>query len=232
MRRPVLLIATLACLAAFPLASVAQEAETPRRLTVQGSGEAAAAPDLAEITLGVTERAASAAEAMEAVSGVAGRILSRLEGLGVEARDVQTSDLSLHPVHGEGAPGATPEVTGYEASNRVTVRVRKLDELGAVLAAVLEDGANSLGGLRFSVADPDPLLDEARRAAVADARAKAELYAEAAGVTLGPLLSIDERGAVGGPPMPMAEMRMSAVPVAAGETGYGAEVQMVWELRD
>ena len=217
---------------ALGLAGAAAAQEGPR-LTVRGEGEASAPPDMAVITLGVTERATEAAAAMDAVSGVASRILSRLENLGIEARDVQTSDLSLNPVHRSEGPDSAPEIVAYEASNRVDLRVRDLGSLSNVLAVVLEDGANSLGGLNFSVSDPEPLLDEARRDAVAKARAKAELYAEAAGVTLGPIVRIEESGGGGGFPRPMAEMRsVKDVPIAAGETGYSAEVTIVYELAE
>ncbi|ETX15666.1 membrane protein [Roseivivax halodurans JCM 10272] len=218
---------------ALGLAGGAAAQEEGPRLTVRGEGEASAPPDMAVITLGVTERASEAAAAMDAASGVAARILERLETLGVEARDVQTSDLSLNPVRRGDGSEAEPEIVAYEASNRVDLRVRDLGSLSDVLAAVLEDGANTLGGLSFSVSDPEPLLNEARRDAVAKARSKAELYAEAAGVTLGPIVRIDEGGSGGGFPRPMAEMRaVKDVPVAAGETGYTAEVTIVYELVD
>ena len=101
-----------------------------------------------------------------------------------------------------------------------------------MLQALLEAGANDFSGLSFGLQDPRPVEDEARRAAIADARAKAELYAEAAGVTLGPIRSITEGGMSGPMPMdaPMMLEARSAMPVAAGETMVRANVQVVWTL--
>ncbi|SFD44837.1 SIMPL domain-containing protein [Roseivivax sediminis] len=229
MRGYAIVIATLAALSGPALAHDGRSHDG--RLTVTGEGQAAAEPDMALVTVGVSEQADTAVAAMDAASAVADRMLSRLESLEVQPRDVQTTSLSLNPVYVDSRePGQRPRIDGYEASNNVTVRVRALDSLGDVLGALLEDGANTLGGLSFDVADPDPLLEAARRDAVQDARAKAELYAEAAGVTLGEIVTIDESGSGGGQPMPMAEMRAASVPIAAGETGYSATVRIVYDL--
>lgn len=202
----------------------------PATLSVSGQGAVSAAPDMATITLGVSERAESAKVAMDAVSNSLGAILSRLERFGIAERDIQTSDLSLGPVWNNRASSGAPEVTGFEASNRLTVRVRDLDQLGVILEAALQDGANRMNGLQFGLSEPRPLEDEARRAAVADALAKAQLYAEAAGVTLGPILSISEGGIAGPQPGMIMAARAEAVPIAAGETGISATVQMVFAL--
>ncbi|SNR55719.1 SIMPL domain-containing protein [Puniceibacterium sediminis] len=232
MRRSALVTAVLplALLFAAPLA--AQETLRPT-LSVSGEGTAFATPDVATITLGVTAQSETAADAMAQTSEIGARILERLTAMGVAARDVQTSDLSLNPIwSNRPVDNQQPKITGFEASNRVTIRVQQLDTLGDVLGAVLEDGANRLGGLSFGLKDPAPLLDEARRDAVADAMARAKVYAEAAGVTLGPVVSISE----GGTSTPRPEMMMSlrasdmAVPVAEGETGITASVNMVFSI--
>ena len=206
-----------------------------RRITVTGKGRVAAAPDMATLRLGAAAEAKEAAEALRLTSEITQRILDRLGEAGIEARDIQTSGLSLSPLRQNYREGSEqqPGIAGYAAANGVTVRVRDLDRLGAVLDAVVSDGANTLNGLSFGLQEPRPLMDEARRLAVADARTKAELYAGAAGVTLGKLLSLDERG--GGSPGPyMAEMSMarSDVPVAAGEMDVTAEVQIVFEIAE
>jgi hypothetical protein len=188
---------------------------------------------MATITLGVTAQAEQAADAMSQTSATGEQILARLTELGVAARDVQTSDLSLSPVwSNRQVENEPPRIEGFEATNRVTIRVRQLDSLGDVLGAVLEDGANQLGGLSFGLKNPEPLLDIARRDAVADAVARAEVYAEAAGLTLGPVLSINEGGTSAPRPEMMMTMRDagSSVPVAAGETGITANVTMVFEI--
>ncbi|OSQ47292.1 SIMPL domain-containing protein [Marivita geojedonensis] len=208
-------------------------AETTGQLTVSGEGSVFAVPDLAVVSVGAMADASTAQEAMDQTSDITSAILARLADAGIEGRDIQTSDLSLNPIWNHRATtDDRPRIEGYQASNRVTVRVRELDALGGVLDALLRDGANQLGGLQFTVSDPEPLLNEARVRAVADARARAELLADAAGVQLGGLISLSETGT----PMPRPEMmgmaRASdaAVPVAEGETELRAGVTLVYEI--
>ncbi|MBV2360458.1 SIMPL domain-containing protein [Thalassococcus sp. CAU 1522] len=209
------------------------QSDESARLTVTGQGEAFAAPDMATVTLGMTAQADAADAAMQQVSAVVDAILARLDAFGIAAADRQTSDLSLGPIYGnrQNDEGGR-DIVGFQAYNRLTVRVRNLDDLGDVLSAVLDDGANQLDGLSFGVQDPRPVLDAARRDAVADARAKAELFAEAAGVTLGPVLSLTEGGGQTGPFPEMMSMARGAdaVPVAAGEATFSASVMMVFAL--
>ncbi|MGR3493873.1 SIMPL domain-containing protein [Citreimonas sp.] len=199
-------------------------------LTVTGDGSRTVAPDMAVVTLGVTERAARASEAMNAASTTAEAIIQRLGAAGVAPADMQTTDLSLYPVRENDLNGQA-QFEGFEASNQLTVQVRDLESLGPVLQAVLDDGANRLSSLRFTLQDPRPIMNEARRAAVEDARAKAKLYADAAGVTLGAIQSISEPQETNGGPQPMMAMEASrGVPVEAGSTTINARVTMVWEL--
>ena len=214
-------------LLALPFGAAAQDLPS---LTVTGEGSVSAVPDMATVTLGVSARDPSAATAMNRTSQAVAAILERLTALGVAPRDVQTTDLSLGPVWVDRNNNGQPQVDGFEASNRVTVRIRAIDSVGAVLEAVLEDGANRLDGLSFGLQDPRPLLDEARRLAVADARAKAQLYADAAGVPLGPVRELTEGGVIGPRPEMMMAMRADAVPVAAGETTLSALVTVVYDI--
>jgi uncharacterized protein YggE len=160
-------------------------------------------------------------------------VIARLAAEGVAERDIQTSSISLSPRWEPPRPEErAPRVTGFVASNMVTVVLRDLDALGGVLDAVLGDGANSLGGLSFGMSDDAALRDEARRAAVADATAKARVLAEAAGVMLGPLEEIVEGSGFDGP-LPRARMDMAmaeAVPVAPGELSLQATVTMTWTI--
>ncbi|MDJ0821879.1 MAG: SIMPL domain-containing protein [Paracoccaceae bacterium] len=213
--------------------SAAAWAEDMPTMVVTGEGTAFAPPDMATITLGVTAEAETAVEAMNETSEVAAAILARLDGLGIEPRDRQTSDLGLGPIYAEQTkPGQRVKIVGFRASNRLTVRVRDLAVLGDALGAVLGDGANRLDGLSFGLQEPRPLEDAARRKAVQDALAKAQLYAEAAGVSLGPIQSITEAGN----PRPQVEMfraapmMADAVPVAGGETGLTSRVNVVFAL--
>ena len=212
------------------LAAGAMAAETGPTITVTGRGEVAAAPDMATITLGVTSQARTAAEAMDKTSAATAAILKELEAAGIAARDMQTSDLSLDPVWSNRASnGAAPRIEGFTARNTLRVRVRDLDRLGAVLDDVLRVGANSFQGLSFGLQQPEPLADQARAEAVADAQRKAALMAEAAGMALGPVLSISEAG--GAAPVPvMMEAARAAIPVAAGEVSQTATVTMVFAL--
>jgi uncharacterized protein YggE len=206
-------------------------------ISVTGEGRAEAVPDMASIRIGITAQAATAAEALAQSSAAVSDTLDRLDAAGIEARDRQTTGLSLQPDWDYGREGNTPpRIIGYTAQNGVTVRVRDLAMLGGLLDAVVSGGANRLDGLSFTVADPAPLLDEARRRAVADARRRATLYAEAAGVTLGAVLAIsDGPGASAAMPMLRSEMAMmsdAAVPIAEGEVELSARVQIVYAIAE
>lgn len=212
------------------LATAAMAAETGPTITVTGRGEVAAAPDMATITLGVTSQARTAGDAMAEASAAAAAILKELEAAGIAPRDMQTSELSVDPVwSNRTGNGEAPRIEGFVARNTLRVRVRDLDRLGAVLDDVLRVGANTFRGLSFGLQEPEPLADRARAAAVADAQRKAALMAGAAGVALGPVLSISEAGGAAPVPM-MLESARAAIPVAAGEVSQTATVTMVFAL--
>jgi uncharacterized protein len=202
------------------------------QITVTGNASVQAAPDMASVSLGVTTTGTTAAEALTANSAALQAVLDRLAAAGIEAKDIQTSNLSVNPNY-QSYDGSSPQVIqNYSASNMLTVTVRKLDTTGAVLDAAVKDGANTLNGLTFGLSDPRPNEDAARKAAVADAMARAKLLAEAAGAHLGTIVSISE-GGVYAPPLPMATMKMDAapaVPLASGTLDIQAAVTMVFEL--
>jgi len=208
-------------------------ADAPRRISVTGEGMAAAAPDMAVIALGVVQEAANAAEAMQEASRAMQGVVDRLEKAGIAARDVQTANIALNPQYDRMQSGEVPRVIGYVASNDLNIRVRDLDKLGGLLDALVKDGANRMNGISFTFADPGPLEDAARKAAVKDARERAELLAAAAGVGLGRVIRIDEPGGAA-PPVPMQRaMTMdAAVPVAGGEIEIHRSVTIVWSLKD
>ncbi|MBL3609692.1 SIMPL domain-containing protein [Rhodovulum sulfidophilum] len=226
-------LAPLALAVSALIAPVAADAAPELRVT--GTGSATAAPDMATLRLGVGHEADTAAEAMALVSDDLGRVMAELQAAGIEARDIQTSGLNLSPVWGDRSEGKRPRITGYSAANGVTVRVRELDGLGPLLDTVIGTGANTLDGLSFGLQEPGPVMDEARRAAVAEARRKAELFASASGQSLGSLVSVVEQGA--NQPRPM-QMKMSfesmadTMPMAEGELELDATVTMVFELGD
>ncbi|MBK5922447.1 hypothetical protein CCR90_01375 [Rhodovulum sulfidophilum] len=208
-------------------------ADAAPELRVTGTGSATAAPDMATLRLGVGHEADTAAEAMALVSDDLGRVMAELQAAGIEARDIQTSGLNLSPVWGDRSEGKRPRITGYSAANGVTVRVRELDGLGPLLDTVIGTGANTLDGLSFGLQEPGPVMDEARRAAVAEARRKAELFASASGQSLGSLVSLVEQGANQPMQMKMSfESMADSMPMAEGELELDATVTMVFELGD
>ncbi|HHB80301.1 MAG TPA: DUF541 domain-containing protein [Aliiroseovarius sp.] len=228
-----ILAIVLGFLALFAHGALAQD--SPRTISVSGAGSVEAPPDMATITLGVSQQARSAGEALAAVSEVSAAIFARLEATGVAARDMQTSNLNLNPLFSDrsSVSNAPPRIVGYQVSNMITIRVRELDDLGAILDQVAKDGANTFNGLQFGLVAPEPLAAKARVAAVKDAIARAELLANAAGVRLGPVLSISDQSG-GGPRPVMADMAFArsveAMPVAGGELSIQASVSMVFGI--
>lgn len=233
--RPAVLSAAASCVLSAALALAAAPSLAGGTITVSGTGEVAAVPDKATVMLGVTTEAEEAAVAMRENSEAMAAVMARLAALGIAERDMQTSSLSLSPRWEPPRPmESAPRITGFVASNMLTVELRDLDALGGVLDAALGDGANTLGGLRFGISDDSELMDAARRAAVADAAGKARVLAEAAGVTLGPIEEIVEGGGIG-VPMPQARMEMAmadAVPVAPGELTIAISVTMTWGIAE
>ena len=208
-------------------------AEVIGKITVTGESTVLVAPDMATISLGVTTNGATAAAAMRANSEAMALVSQRLKAAGLAPEDLQTSNLSLNPNWTNNASGAS-EVSGYVASNMLTVRVRDLAQLGGLLDAAISDGANALNGLSFDVAAPRPMQDQARKSAVEDARARALLLAQAAGAKLGAVTEIVE-GQVynAGPQMFRADSaKAGAVPVEAGQIGLTAAVTVTFALED
>lgn len=212
------------------------------RITIEGQGEVTAAPDTAFLTSGVTTQGASAREALDANSAAMAELIETLTSAGIARRDVQTSNFSVNPnyvysdARDENGYTLPPRIIGYQVSNTVTVRVRALDDLGTILDRAVTVGANTINGVSFAVADTTELYDAARKAAFSDARRKAELYAGAAGVSLGDLMAITE-GQVYTPPQPMMARVQSfdsaaAVPVEAGELTFSIGVTVSWDIED
>lgn len=231
-------LAALALLAALPVAASAQEAPAPNppAITVAGEGAAAVPPDLAIIQSGVVTRAAAAGEALKANASAMSKVLAAVKAAGVDERDVGSSGLSVQPQYdyGDGSTPRAPRLVGYEVRNTVTIRSRAVDRLGELIDALVAAGSNQIDNLVFDVSDRETRLDEARRGALADARRKAELYAAAAGVKLGALISLDEQDVAEAPPRPMA-MRAKAMdaaptPIARGEQELRARVTARWSI--
>jgi uncharacterized protein YggE len=231
--RPQIPAALLLCALAAPVA--AQDTGTDAALTVSGTGEVAVAPDMARISLGVLAQAETAADAVRAMSADMEKVLASLTAAGIDAKDVQTGALRVDVQQTYDEATQSARVTGYTAVTDVNVNVMDLATLGQTLDAVVQDGANQMNGLSFDLKDRKPALDEARRAAVADAMDKAQLYAQAAAVTLGPITMLTEGGNIGTPPQPLMRMAMDSaekVPVAAGQITIDANVTITYGLAD
>jgi uncharacterized protein YggE len=211
--------------------------EQPDRvIRVSGEGVATAAPDTATIHTGVVSRADSATEAIAANNKAMTEVLATLKKHGVPEDEVQTSHFNVRPVHERDDDGRVlPAIAGYEVSNQVRVRVGKLDELGKVLDAVVKAGSNRVSGIEFGVSDPTAALDKARRQAVADAKHRAGVLAQEAGVKVGRVVSIQEQSLQ----RPQPEFRArglaadaASVPVATGREEFRVTVQMVYAIAD
>jgi uncharacterized protein YggE len=218
--------------------------EQPGTISIEGHGEVMAAPDTAFVTSGVTSQGATAREALDANTLAMKELIAALKAAGIEAKDIQTSGFSVNPnyvysdARDENGYTLPPKINGYQVTNSVTVRVRALASLGEVLDKAVTVGANTINGVSFSVADPSHLYDEARKSAFANAKQKAELYADAAEIELNAIRSITENlGYDQPPPMPMAtamydRAEASPVPVEAGELMFSVNVSVTWELGD
>ena len=214
-----------------PLAAAAEDPAPS--ITVTGSATVSAAPDTAEVTAGVLTQAATAAQALAQNSASMERMLKALGGLGIADRDVRTTGVSVSPQRAQSQPNRpqAPPIVGYEVTNLVHVKVRDLALLGRLLDTLVGQGANTLGGVQLSIADPAPLLHGARGQAVADARRKAEAYAAAAGVKLGRVIFIRDASS-SAPKFAGRVMAMSAapVPIAPGEQELEVSVTVTYGL--
>lgn len=220
--------------------ALAQEVDMRPQINVLGEGKAHVSPDMAVISLAVLKEAETAREAMDLNNADMAAVIAALKEEGIEARDLQTSGLSINPQYvypNDNNGEEKPRITGYQVTNSLTVRIRNLEKVGSVLDRSVSLGVNQGGNIIFTNDDPAEAMSEARKSAVDDARKKAETLAEAAGVTVGKVLSISESGGMMPPPMPMMKamraqgmMAEAAVPVEAGENSYTVQVNVSFEL--
>jgi uncharacterized protein YggE len=209
-------------------------AEEPARPFIETTGESSvgAKPDFAVISIGVQSAGRAAQAALADNSKATQTVIDAVKGAGVEAKDIQTSDFSIWPRMSTLAKNETepPAILGYTVANRVTVTTRDIGRLGDLLDKAVAAGANSINGVQFGVTDASQLLDQARKAAFADARRKAEIYATEAGVKLGALAELDETGAA--TPVYQRHMAMEAAsaPIAPGENKLTVSVHARFEI--
>jgi len=221
----------LALLAAVP-AALADNISDQRSITVSASGTVAAEPDQARISSGVTTEAATASQALARNSDIMKKVIAGLKASGIEAKDIQTTSFRVDPRYTRPREGEARAIDGYRVTNQVQVIARDLDRLGEILDQLVSLGANEMAGLSFEVSKAETLRDEARKEAVANAKRRAELFAAAAGVELGEVLTIQEGGGMGPRPMPMARaMKAEAVPLERGTEMLDASVTVTWALK-
>ncbi|ODN68971.1 SIMPL domain-containing protein [Methylobrevis pamukkalensis] len=231
-------------LAATFLALPAHAQERPREpvLNITAEGIVHAAPDMAVVTLGVVSEKPLAADALAENNTAMSALVTAVKEAGVAERDVQTSNFTIEPVYVYPRPKDDgtqdpPRVSGYRVANTIQVRIRDLAGAGPLLDKVVKLGANQIQGIAFAVDDDAALLDEARRKAMAEARRRAQLYADAGGFKIGGIFEVSEN--IGSAPQPMF-MRMAAspkaemdtVPVAAGESAIRVDLSVTFRITD
>jgi uncharacterized protein YggE len=227
----------LLALAAFfaPLHARAQPQPAPEgRVVVIGEASVSVPPDYAQVDSGVTTRAKTVREAVEANSRLMAAITAALVEAGIRQADIQTSRFSVQPVYAPQEPRSEPKLTGYSVSNQVRVKIRQIDKAGDILDRLVAAGATNVGNIAFLVSEPSKVLDRTREAAMADARRKAEVYARASGLRLGRVIWITEDAGFP-PPMPMrapaAPAGMAAaVPIATGEDTLHVRITVGFDL--
>ncbi len=235
-RYGVLWIAFFLALSAMPLNAQTETKLPLRTIRLDAMGSAKAKPDLAQIAVGVVSEADNAKAALDQNSQSMAKIIAGLKDSGIAETDIQTVDFSVRPRLEISKDNKPPVINGYRVVNSVRILVRNLDRLGQTLERVAELGSNEMGGISFSINDAAQLLDEARKRAIENARHKAELYAEAAGVALGRVLTIDEQTVTPWRPQNYAVARMDAkaadVPIQPGEGELQVTISVMWELVD
>jgi uncharacterized protein YggE len=201
---------------------------------VNGEGEIAATPDQARLVAGVLTQADTAASALDENTRAMNNVFAALRRLGIADSKIRTSNFTLTPQYPPFRPDAPEQrsIVGYQVSNQVTVIVDDISKVGATLDTLIRNGANQSGGVAFEIADTKPLAERARRAAVEDAIAKAKALADAAGVTLGAILSIQEGGiSQGGPAPRVFAATAGPPPTSAGEQTVSVGVTVTYAIQ-
>jgi len=207
------------------------DTSSARQITIVGVGEVSATPDVAHISVGVQTDAKTAAEALEKNTKLMRKVFETIKTLNIPEQDIKTTQFAISP-RWDRRNNQTPTIAGYSASNSVLLKLRKMDSLGQVYDMLVKSGANQMGNINFGIEDTNDLLDEARIKAVKDAKRKAKLYAEAAGVTLGLIRHISEPSSSNNrnAGMMMRASHAEAAPIATGSQSISAQITIVWEL--
>ncbi|HVF35428.1 MAG TPA: SIMPL domain-containing protein [Candidatus Saccharimonadia bacterium] len=221
-----------------PLSTNAAEVTSPARgtlLQVSAQGEVRRVPDVAQVGVGVVTEASDAKAALAANAAQMERVIAAVRKAGIADKDVQTTGVSLQPQY-QYVENQPPKLNGYQAHNRVSVKVRDVSKVGEVLDAFVSQGANQIDGPSFTLDKPEAALDEARQVALENARTRAAMYAKSLGLKVARIVSIDETGGGFEPPRPMmmakAEMAQDSAqtPIMPGEQAHGITLNVVFEL--
>ena len=213
------------------IAPISLAQEIPATISISATGRIGTVPDMAFVNVGVETMDNTAERALAANSDRMAGLFNALAEEGIAAKDIQTSNIGLYPRFDQNRNNEKPRITGYVATNTLDITIRDVNGLGRILDLITRKGANRIQGIRFDTSLRSALMDEARVTAVLIAKDRAALYAEAAGVELGRVLSISEPGAPVMGPAPMAlERAQSAVPVSQGELDIAATVHVVFSI--
>lgn len=212
----------------------AQEKRFERTVTVAATGSVSVEPDMAYVTTGVASEADTAREALQRNNAAMKAVIDGLKAAGIDAKDIQTASFNIEPRYVHPKDGSAPKVTGYRVVNQVRIAVRDLTRLGELLDRAVNLGANQAAGISFEVSSAETLKDEARKQAMANALRRARLFAEAAGATVGEVVTIAEDVFMP-PPRPYGGVRSAmsadAVPIERGSQMLEVRVQVTWALR-
>jgi uncharacterized protein YggE len=237
------LIAALLIGAAVPAVPAAAQttgqvtqAITGTRLDINVTGEVTRVPDLAIISAGVVSRSSTATGALQDNAERMDRVIAAIKAAGIADRDIQTSSISLNPEY-RYPENQAPQLTGYTASNQVTIRFRDIRNSGKILDALVREGANQISGPNMTIEQPEEALDEARTRAVAAGKARANLYARSLGMRVVRVVSVSESGGYYAPPPApppapmMAAAERSYTKIEPGEQKLQVTLGMVFELQ-
>ncbi len=219
--------------AAAQSASTITQTVAGTRLDLSATGEVAQVPDVALISAGVVTRASTASSALQQAADRMGRVRSALKAAGIADRDIQTSNLNLNPEYS--FENNVQRLNGYSASNQLTIRFRDIANAGRILDVLVAQGANQISGPNLTVDHPEAALDQARSAAIANGRARAELYARSMGLRVVRIVSVAENGGGYAPPPPMPMMmargERDSTKIDAGEQKLTVTLSMTFELQ-
>jgi hypothetical protein len=229
-------LALLLLLASVPLQALhalAHDEPQKRTISLVATGAVKTTPDKVDISTGVTSEAKSAREALDQNTEAMAKVVEALKADGIEPKDIQTTNFSVSPVYEQRKEGTAPFVVGYRVTNQVRITLHDTKKLGAILDKVVSLGANQIDSIEFGVDEPEALKDEARKLALKNVTDNAKLYAEAADVGLGQILSISEEESSYQPRFAPAATRMEMskdVPIEAGTASVEVRVRVTWEI--